>query len=59
MAVNTGTIEPSRREDEAGPAGASRRPVRRAARVAYTFVLMNYTVVEALVRVCLGRQVWR
>ena len=59
MAVNTGTIEPARREDEAGAVGASRGPVRRAARVAYTFVLMNYAAVEALVRVCLGRQVWR
>ena len=59
MAVNTGTIEPADREDEPAAVGASRGPVRRAARVAYTFVLMNYAAVEALVRVCLGRQVWR
>ena len=59
MAVNAGRIGPARREDETGPMGVSRGPVRRAARVAYTFVLMNYAAVEALVRVCLGRQVWR
>ena len=59
MAVNTGRIEALRREDGTGTAAGSRGPVSRAARVAYTFVLMNYAAVEALVRACLGRQVWR
>ena len=59
MAVKPGRIEPLRREVEASPVAVSRGAVRRAARVAYTFVLMNYASVEALVRACLGRHVWR
>ena len=59
MPVNTGTIEPVRREDGPRTVAGSRGPVGRAARAAYTFVLMNYAAVEALVRACLGRQVWR
>ena len=59
MAANTGTIEPVRRESGAGAVAGSSGTVGRAARVAYTFVLMNYAAVEALVRACLGRQVWR
>ena len=33
--------------------------VRRLARVAYTFVLMNYAAVAGLFAVRRGREVWR
>jgi hypothetical protein len=33
--------------------------VRRLARVAYTFVLMNYAALAGLFAVRRGRQVWR
>ena len=33
--------------------------VRWAARVAYTFVMMNYAAVAGLFALCRGRQVWR
>jgi hypothetical protein len=35
------------------------KPLRRAARVALTFVMMNYAAVAALLRTVRGRQVWR
>ena len=33
--------------------------VERAARVAYTFVMMNYAAVAGLFAICRGRQVWK
>ena len=33
--------------------------VRRAAKVAYTFVLMNYAAVAGLIAAVTGRKVWR
>jgi hypothetical protein len=36
-----------------------RDAVRRLARVAYAFVLMNYSAVAGLVAVRRGREVWR
>lgn len=33
--------------------------IRYVARVAYTFVMMNYAAVAALFAVSRGRQVWR
>ncbi len=35
------------------------RPLRRAARVALTFVMMNYAAVAALLSAVSGRKVWR
>lgn len=35
------------------------RVVNRAARVAYTFVMLNYAAVAGLVQVLRGRNVWR
>jgi hypothetical protein len=32
---------------------------RRAALVAYAFVMMNYAALKGLVAVCRGRTVWR
>jgi hypothetical protein len=34
-------------------------PVRRLAKVAYTFVMMNYAAVAALFAAAKGRDVWR
>jgi hypothetical protein len=39
--------------------GGMRRAVRRLARVAYAFVLMNYSAVAGLLAVRRGREVWR
>jgi hypothetical protein len=36
-----------------------RNAVDRAARVAFTFVMMNYAAVAGLVRLLARRQVWR
>jgi hypothetical protein len=33
--------------------------VERAARVAYTFVMMNYAAVVGLYALCRGRHVWK
>jgi hypothetical protein len=33
--------------------------VRRLARVAYAFVMMNYAAIAGLVAFCRGREVWR
>jgi hypothetical protein len=33
--------------------------VRRFARVAYAFVMMNYAALAGLVAICRGRAVWR
>ena len=33
--------------------------VERAARVAYTFVMMNFAAVAGLIAICRGRQVWK
>jgi hypothetical protein len=42
------------------PRGARRRSLLdRAAHVAFTFIVMNASAVEALVAVVLGRKVWR
>jgi hypothetical protein len=34
-------------------------PIRRAARVAFTFVMMNYAAVAGLFSLGRGRQVWK
>jgi len=33
--------------------------VQRAARIAYTFVMMNYSALAGLFAFCRGRQVWK
>jgi hypothetical protein len=35
------------------------RPLERAARVALTFVVMNFAAVAALMAALMGRKVWR
>jgi hypothetical protein len=35
------------------------KPLRRAARLALTFVMMNYAAVAALLATFRGRRVWR
>jgi hypothetical protein len=35
------------------------RTIARAARIAYTFVMMNYAAVAGLLAAARGRQVWR
>lgn len=35
------------------------RGFRRLARVAYTFVMMNYAAIAGLITISRGRQVWK
>jgi hypothetical protein len=55
---------PGRRTSIVAPGTAMRpahRPsfIERAARIAFTFIVMNYSAVAGLVAAMLGKKVWR